>query len=388
MNFDSKKIIITGGTGFLGANLVEYLVKQENVPPSNIRVLHLPGTSTAGIDDLPGIELVEGNLLDRPSVFSALEGCNLVFHVAGDTTFDPFKRERQWMVNVEGTWNILDACLESDTVERVLYTSTVNTLGAPSPAGTLGDENTSPYDEETRGIHSFSTPEGILQFAREVHEGRAGKKWWKRIKVGYFDSKLAAQEIVNHHAKDRDLDVVSVLPGTFFGPRDTFIGGGIYILRVYNNAIPGFLKTGSPFVHVEDVVRGHVLVMKDGKKGGRYIINGNEEDNMYMDEILGLIAEVISEEEPEREIKRSWKKLSFRIAKFGAVIAESWSAITKSPCLLSRAAIRAASTISFYSHRKARDELGFSPVHSVKEAIRDHFRYFKEKGMLDLKGRG
>ncbi|NMC08054.1 MAG: NAD-dependent epimerase/dehydratase family protein, partial [Candidatus Lokiarchaeota archaeon] len=150
MDVQGKKILITGGTGHLGSNLIQFLVDRREVKPSDIRVLYPRGSPVNNVQDIQGLDLHAGDITNLASVKEAMAGCQLAWHVAGNTTFDPFKREAQWMVNVEGTRNVLEAARATRSIERVVYTSTVNTLGAPNPAGSLGSEETSPYVPETR----------------------------------------------------------------------------------------------------------------------------------------------------------------------------------------------------------------------------------------------
>ncbi|MGV9205668.1 MAG: hypothetical protein ACOC44_16795 [Promethearchaeia archaeon] len=102
-------------------------------------------------------------------------------------------------------------------------------------------ETSSPYKNEPK-VHTFDSAEEALSFADAVHQGTASQKWWKKIDIGYYDSKLAAQELISREVKENGLNIVSVLPDTFFGPYDFFIGNGMYLIRIYNNSMPGVLK--------------------------------------------------------------------------------------------------------------------------------------------------
>jgi nucleoside-diphosphate-sugar epimerase len=229
-----EKVIVAGGTGHIGSRVVRKLVA-EGVNPQNIRVIYYPGSSTSAIDDLP-VELYPQDILDKETLPKAVEGCKYVFDLIGNTAMHNKSRKIQWMVNVEGTRNLLEMC---EGAEKIVYTSTVDALGFAYPKGSLGDETTSPYVSENPQIgkevpktHMFDSPEETLEFADAIHEGTAPKKWWKKIKIGYHDSKLAAEEIVNRLHHDTGLPVTCVLPGLNFGPGDDFIGSGTYLLRV------------------------------------------------------------------------------------------------------------------------------------------------------------
>ena len=387
MDLKKKRILVTGGTGHLGSNLIHYLLKERQVPPEHITVFVPRNGKTRAFKDIKEINFFWGDILEPLLIEEACADQDLAWHVVGNTSFDPAKKRIQWLVNVEGTLNFLNACLKSPKLEKIVYTSTVNVLGAPDPVGSLGDENTSPYKPKTRSIHSFKSKEQVLRFIDQVHSHKKSKAWVKKIGVGYFDSKLAAQEIVQQFHEEHDLPVVSTLPGTFFGPMDHFIGNGIYILRVFQGKIPVFVKTGFPLTHVRDVVRGQILAMEKGKPGEKYIINGKTEDNKYMGEMLDCIADIISNCEPEREIKRGWKRVPYWLAMFGATISEAYARLTKSPCLLSKATVRASKIISFYSHKKAENNLNYRPEHSFEDAVLDHYLYYKENDMLTIKHR-
>jgi len=361
---------------------------EQGTDPALITAFIPDASPLGGLTGIHGISIVHGDVRDQQSVYHAMQDKEIVFHVAGSTTFDPFKREMQWLVNVEGTRNILEAASHSNTVERVIHTSTVNTLGAPNPRGSLGNEETSPYAPETRSVHTFFSRDEYLDFADAVHEKRALATWWKTIRVGYFDSKLAAQELVTRAWEQNGLPVVSILPGTFFGPRDHFVGGGTYIILVYQQRMPAYMESGFPLMHVKDVVTGHLLAATMGKPGERYIITGQDEDNRYMGDMLHIIAEVIEAEEPGKKLKKKWTQVKPRVALVAARLSEAWSKLSGAPCLLSQSAVRAGQVISFYGHGKATAQLGYKPEFTFRDAVTDHFRYYKEHHVLDQKNRG
>ena len=387
MTLSDERILITGGTGFLGANLASRLVREEKVPEASIRILYLKGGPTWSLRDLPGVELAPGDVLDPDSVAAACRDRTLVFHTAGITSFDPRLKRIQWLINVEGTRNVLRAAARSGTVKRVCHTSTVNVLGCPDPPGSLGTVSAcNPYTSRPR-VHSFASSGEALGFADAVRDGRAPGAWERRIGIGYFDSKLAAQEIVDRAVREDGIDAVSVLPGTFFGPRDTLMGPSLYLVQVRNNAVPAASRAGLPLAHVEDVARGHVLAMRNGKPGGRYIVSGRSEDNRYLADMLGIIAGVLKEKEPLRRIRSTFPVMPGPVVRTAAFFTELLAVLRGTPCLLSRATARAGSFPSFYSNEESEREIGYAPRRSFREAVEDAYEFMSRSGMLDRTGR-
>jgi dihydroflavonol-4-reductase len=377
-----SRIAITGGTGHLGAALVHHLVSRGH-PPTNVRVIYLPGSTTAAVDPIPGLDLHPADILDPDAAHTCIAGATHVFHVAGNTSFVPARRRAQWLVNVEGTRNICDACLASPSFVRLVHTGTVNVLGIPSPAGSLGDESTSPYHSPRR-IHTFSSPAEALALADAVHERRAPDGWWKKLAVGYFDSKLAADELVARYVQEHGLPAVRVLPGTLFGPHDRLVGNGIYILQVRRNAIPAYVTSaGLPLTHVLDQAEGHVLAMERGSVGQRYILGGRSQDNLPLSQMLAIIADVLREQEPGRKVRTPRIPLPWTAAYAGAAAVELFSALLGRTPLLTRAAVLAGSFPSFYSSAKARRELGYDPQRSFRDAVADMTRDYRAAGLLD-----
>lgn len=387
MDLKDKKILITGGTGFLGANIAHHLVKVRNIDPNNIKIFYLENSSTMALEDLPPLDMIPGNILDKRSIEKACENIDIIFHTVGNTSFEPRAKKLQWMINVEGTRNLLEVIKNTDSIEKCVYTSTVNTLGVPDPIGSIGTlETSNPYTNKPK-LHTFNSPEEILNFADAIYNNSAPKKWWKKIKIGYHDSKLAAQELVNRSVRENNLNIVSVLPGTFFGPYDVFIGNGLYLIRIYNNKMPGVLSGGLPLLHVDDIVNGHILAMEKGNKGARYIITGKEEDNLYLKEMALLIAETLQKKEPDKKIKKNFKIFPRFLAMRGAALSELYSKLFKKPCVLSKAAIKAGLVPNFYSYQKAQQEIGYTPQKAFREAVEDMYDYYKKNDYFKKKGR-
>jgi dihydroflavonol-4-reductase len=374
------RILITGGTGHVGSALVHHLVLDRGLSAADLRIFYLRGTSTRALDDVPGLDLRPGDILDHEAVVEACRGVDFVFHLAASTSFDPALKARQWRVNVEGTRIVLEAAARTSSVRRVCHTSTVNVLAAPSPPGSVGGIGDCDPFARRDGLHSFRSKEEALDLAEAARRNEPG--WERRIGIGYFDSKLAAQEIVNDYIENRGLDAVSVLPGTMFGPYDALIGSGIFLLSIYRRQWPGMLKGGISTVHVRDAVEGHLLAMEKGRKGGRYILTGPEGNHLHFRELAGLIAEVLCGRFPGRHIRRRYPVIPTPAARLAAGLSEAFARRSGRPCLLSRGVVQAGSKALFYHHEDASRDLGYRPARTFRRAVEDMADYYSAMGLF------
>jgi dihydroflavonol-4-reductase len=379
------KVLVTGGTGHLGSALIHRLVRDEGLVPADIRVFFLPGTPTRSLDDITGLDLCPADILDLESVRRACQGIDVIFHLAASTSFDPRRKAIQWRTNVEGTRHVLEAARSTIRVRRICYTSTVNVLGVPDPPGTPGlIRNSDPYANR-RPLHSFRTVGEILDFVERAAGDAPG--WASRIGIGYFDSKLAAQELVSAAVREHGQDVVSVLPGTVFGPYDTLIGSGLYLLSIYRNQLPAVPSGGLSTVHVEDAVEGHILAMRRGERGGRYIVTGPPGDNLSFQDLARIIADVLRVRFPGRRIRRKFPVIPRRAALAAAAGAEMAARISGGPCLVSRAAVRAGSQPLFYSGRETEAAIGYAPKRTFRQAVEEMADYYSGHGLFGAAGR-
>ena len=241
-------VLVTGATGFIGGNLARELDSRGH----RVRALARPGSSVLTTEDT-GIERVEGDILDRESVRRAAEGCQAVFHCAAAYTF--WSRDPQGVrrANVEGTVNVLE-CAADAGAERIVYTSTVSTIGMPHDGG-LGDESTPLAPRYLHGHYKQSKYEAEREALRLAAEG---------------------------------LPVVVVNPTAPVGPWDVKpTPTGRIVLDFLRRRIPAYLGTGLNLVDVADVSAGHILAWENGAVGERYIL-GNR--NVTLKEMFGMLS--------------------------------------------------------------------------------------------------
>ncbi|CAI8005329.1 Putative dihydroflavonol 4-reductase [Geodia barretti] len=158
------RVLVTGATGFVGGNLARELWERGY----EVRALARPGSNSLTTIGT-GIHRTEGDILDRESLSRAMAGCEAVFHCAAAYTFwsrDPRGVRR---ANVEGTVNVLE-CARDARVHRIVYTSTVSTVGIPKDVG-LGDESIALSRHTLHGHYKQSKFDAEREAMRLAGEG-------------------------------------------------------------------------------------------------------------------------------------------------------------------------------------------------------------------------
>jgi dihydroflavonol-4-reductase len=189
------KVLVTGGTGFVGSQIVAALVKRGDC----VRVLRRANSSLIALEGL-GIEHVIGDILEPEAVARAVEGCDLVFHVAALSSYWRAQRSQVYRVNVDGTRVVMEACLAAG-VPRVVHTSSAAAVGIPKV--TAFSRNGKPADK-------------VTAFGEQMPFDRLSATF------AYADSKHRAEQEV-YRAVERGLQAVIVNPTAVIGPGDHYL---------------------------------------------------------------------------------------------------------------------------------------------------------------------
>jgi dihydroflavonol-4-reductase len=323
-------VLVTGASGFIGANLVRTLQHDG----TRVRVLVRRTSSLAALAGC-AVDVVRGDLLDPASLAAAVAGCRLVFHVAADYRLwapDPAVLYRS---NVDGTRNVLEACWRAG-VERVVYTSSVGTLGIPAD-GRPGTE---------------STPVSL------------------RDMVGaYKRSKFLAERVADDYVA-RGLPVVIVNPSNPIGPWDVRpTPTGQMIVDFLKGRMFGTLDTGLNLVHAADVARGHILAAQKGCVGEKYIL-GNR--NCSLTELFALLARITGLAAPRF-------RMPYRLIWLLAIVNEGCARVTRRAPRVPLTGVRMARKPMYFSAEKAVRELGL-PQTPVEQAFEDAVEWFVTNG--------
>ena len=323
---------VTGGTGFIGANLVRLLAAEGYL----VRALVRSSSNLDNLRDLD-VELVTGDLND-PNLWQQMQGCQVLFHVAAH--YSLWQRDRQLLYdyNVLGTRNVL-ACARKAKIERTIYTSSVAAIGVGEPGKLIDETHQSPV-EKLVGHYKKS-------------------KFW------------AEQEAMQAVKSGQDIVVVnpsSPIGGFDIKPTPT----GDIILRFLRRQMPFYLDTGLNFIDVRDVALGHLLALEKGQKGDRYIL-GHE--NLTLKQILDQLAQLTGLKAPQNSIP-PWIPLSV------AWIDERILApLGKAPSV-PLDGVRMAHQPMYYDASKAVRELGL-PQSSILTALKDAVDWFVTHGYVN-----
>jgi len=325
-------VLVTGATGFIGAAVARAALAEG----FRVRALARASSPRRNLDGLD-VEVAVGDLTDRASLDRALDGARHLLHVAAD--YRLWARDSEEIVrnNRAGTETILAAATAA-RLQRMVYTSSVATLdfhadGRPS--------------DETMPL----TPEGAIG--------------------AYKRSKVVAERLVEDAAR-AGLPVVIVNPSTPIGPRDIKpTPTGRIIVEAATGKIPAFVDTGLNLVHVDDVARGHLLALRKGRIGERYILGG---EDVSLRQMLTDIAGLVGRKPPTVNLPRG---PLYPLA----MIAEGVAQLTGKEPMLTRDALKMASHWMFFLSEKARTELGYT-ARPYQEGLKDALAWFAAEGYL------
>ncbi len=326
----SRTAFLTGGTGFVGANLARLLVaggwRVRALARAQSDLRNLVGT---------GVEIVAGGLNDE-DLARKIGAVDAVFHVAAH--YSLFRSERAALArsNVDGTRNLLAAALRAGA-GRTVYTSSVAAIGVKH--GAVADENFQSPPERLIGAYKLS-------------------------------KYLAEREALA--AAGRGQDVVIVNPTTPLGPWDRKpTPTGEILVRFLKGNMPALVDTGLNFVGVADVARGHLLACERGISGERYILGG---ENLPLRGLLDRVGAEVGRYAPRFSVPL-WLPLAV------AWVDENVLTTLGRRATIPIDGVAMSRESMYYDTSKARLQLGFEPT-PIDGAIRDAIRWFADNGYL------
>jgi dihydroflavonol-4-reductase len=307
---DGRRVLVTGGTGFLGEHLCRVLVEH------GFAVTALARSRSDVLEDL-GVRLVRGDVLGGNELYDALEGATAVFHLAGMVSRDPDDGQRMMRLHVDGTRRVLEA-MGVRGIKRMVLASTSGTC-AVSKHEVILDERAG--------------------YATELVAG------WP-----YYASKVFQERLAFELGPRLGIDVVAVNPSLLLGPGDRRLSSTGDVRKFLKREIPVVPDGGINFVDARDAAFATAAALDHGRAGERYLLGG---PNWTMKDFFGRLSRV-SKVAPPR-----WK-LPTKLNRWGAsLIEEVYRRRGKEPPV-DRISVEMAEHYWWFDSRKAEAELGFA----------------------------
>ncbi|MDQ7947987.1 MAG: NAD-dependent epimerase/dehydratase family protein [Pedobacter sp.] len=313
-------ILVTGATGFLGAELVHQLTAKN----SRVRALKRVGSKTPLLlQENQMVDWYTADINDPESLADAFDGITQVYHCAAFISFDPRDKAKLFKVNIEGTSNVVNLCLELQV--RLLHVSSVAALGNAKKGEEITEKDFWEYDPHVHG-YAISKYEGEMEVWRGIAEG---------------------------------MDAVIVNPSVIIGKNAGFEGSGA-IFKLVKDGLKFYTDGATGLVDVSDVAKCMILLMESDITAERYTLSAA---NLHYREFFAAIANGFGSKAPSIAARPWMLGIAWRAAKLVSFFTRKAPALTKD-------AARSSFNLSYYSNVKIRKAINidFKPLEqSIKE---------------------
>lgn len=305
----NEMILVTGATGFLGAELIHQL----STAGKKIRALkRKDAVIPALILHNSEIEWFIADINDISALEDAFEGITQVYHCAAFISFDPKDKARLLRVNIDGTSNIVNLCAANDV--RLLHVSSVAALGNAKKGEMITEKDFWEYDAKAHN-YAISKYEAEMEVWRGIAEG---------------------------------LDAVIVNPSVIIGAGAGYTGSGA-IFKLVKDGLSYYTRGATGIVDVSDVARCMIALMDSDETAERFILSS---ENYHYQHFFAEIARGFGVKAPAREAKPWMLDLAWRAVKLVSLFTG------KAPALTSDAA-RSSLNESLYNNEKIKKTIGF-----------------------------
>jgi dihydroflavonol-4-reductase len=328
----SGKILVTGGTGFLGSHLVTGLARGARGAAKDVRVL-VQSAPPAWLKEL-GVELCKGSITSAEDVARAVDGVERVYHLAGMVSHKPSDGHKMYKVHVEGTRVLCEAALKAG-VRRIVMSSTSGTIAASTRDGEMADEESpTPLDVITR---------------------------WP-----YYASKVYQEEAAKRLCADK-IELVTVNPSLLLGPGDDRLSSTRPVLQFLSREVLMTPPGGLNFVDARDVAAILPVAMDRGRAGERYLIGGY---NWSFVELFGRLERLSKVAAPRMKARGPLPLLATRAQ---AALYRHWG--RRPP--VEPQSVEMAEHFWYFDSGKAARELGWEP-RDATDTLFDTIKYIRE----------
>jgi nucleoside-diphosphate-sugar epimerase len=320
---NKARVLVTGGTGFLGAYVIKELV--ENGYP--VRAIRHTGALPVFIsaDILQQVEWVDTDILDVIGLEEAMEGIGAVIHAAAKVSFTSHDRQKLFSTNIDGTANVVNAALNQPTIKRFVHVSSVAALGRTGQGEWVSESKS--WEES-----KYNTSYAISKFRGEM-------EIWRGIGEG--------------------LPAVIVNPSTILGYGDWNSSSCALFKNAYNE-FPWYTEGVNGFVDVTDTARAIIHLLESDITGERYILNG---DNWTFRRLFETIAAGFNKKPPTRHATPFLGGIAWRIERVKSLFNGRTS-------LLTRESARVAQSSTYFDNGKILQQFPGFQFTPLEDAIK------------------
>jgi dihydroflavonol-4-reductase len=322
-------VLVTGGTGFLGAYIIQQLIQKGYTVKATKRSNSvMPFFIEQNI--IQQVQWVNTDVLDVVGIEMAMQNVQAVIHAAAIVSFNSKDAARMEQVNVEGTANLVNIAIDNN-VKRFVHISSVAALGRTANGETVTDEKEW-KDSKINTAYAISKRKAALEVWRGIGEG---------------------------------LPAVILNPSTIIGYGNWNNSSCAIFKNVYNQ-FPYYTNGVNGFVAVQDVANAAILLMETNITGEQFIING---DNWSFKKLLDTIATGLHKKKPDRHASAFMSQVAWRLEALKALFNNSKPLLTKETA-------RIASSKTFFSNQKilaALPGFSFTPLQQSIEQACKHY---------------
>jgi nucleoside-diphosphate-sugar epimerase len=331
-------ILVTGGTGLVGSHLLyDLLSKGEKVRAlkrKNSKIEQVEKVFSYYSSDYKElfnkIEWLEGDVQDDFSLEEALKDVRDVYHCAAMVSFHKKDKRKLFEINVEGTRNLVDACVDAK-IHKFCMVSSIAALGTPEEGEDTVDE-TSPWSpEDKRSNYSLSKFQSELEVWRAIEEG---------------------------------LNAVIVNPSVILGP-GYWEKGSSQLFSTVAKGLKYYTKGITGYVDVRDVSKAMIQLMESNITNERFILNG---DNCTYQYLFETIAKYLNVKQAKIYATPQLTEIAWRLAAVKSIFTFSKNSFTKETA-------RASHNCKNYSNQKIKDAIAFEFT-SIEDSIRDTAKHY------------
>ena len=313
-------ILVTGGSGLLGHHLIKMLSAQGKP----VRAIYRSTIPAALANDA---QWVPGDILDVISLEEVMQGVQQVYHCAATVSFSPKRKDELHQVNVEGTANVVNACLDAG-VQKLIHVSSVAALGK---------------------LHGDKMVTEKMQWTPESGNSEYGKtKYLGEMEVWRGIGEGLQAAIVN--------------PSVIFGEWGDWDSGSMAIFKNIKKGFPWYSTGIAGFTDADDIVRAMILLMESDISGQRFIMNG--EGRSFKD-VFFMIADAFGVKRPAKEVTPFLASVVWRLEKVKSLFSG------KDPMVTKETSDNALATVHFDNSKllKAFPDFTYTPLEETIERI-------------------